>query len=155
MKVSVRFKATFSSMSMTLISLTYTSCRPKNIRVWMKKKEKFEIDKINVQKKWISLSEWGKFLLCTSFSVWISLMTKFSCTLKKTYSLGQIKGWSWPEVKQTNLTGACYFINKVILVVIVIQSCRCTTTTLGTPTFWSLLTGSGCSGVALCYKDSK
>ena len=34
-----------------------------------------------------------------------------------------------------------------------IQSNLCTTTTLGTPIMWPLLTGSHCSEATLCYKN--
>ncbi len=35
-----------------------------------------------------------------------------------------------------------------------IQSNMCTTTTLGTPNFWPLLTGGRCLEVGLCCRDS-
>ena len=36
-----------------------------------------------------------------------------------------------------------------------VQSNLCTTTTLGTPNLWPLLTGGRCSEVALCNKNRK
>ncbi len=44
------------------------------------------------------------------------------------------------------------FIMLVILTFLHIQSNLCTTTVLGTPNLWPLLTGGCCSEVDLCYK---
>jgi hypothetical protein len=38
-------------------------------------------------------------------------------------------------------------------ILFLVQSNLCTTTTLGTPNLWPLLTGGRCSEVAFCYKD--
>ena len=61
---------------------------------------------------------------------------------------------NWRHCCRSSLKPRVNF-RKMYILRLKIQSNLCTTTTLDTLSLWPLLTGSRCSGVALCYKKWK